>query len=219
MSERGAFSYAASARARSASRSMGSSRPTERRTMPSVIPCWARCSGVKRWCVVVGVGDEALGVAEVVGDHRQLEGVEESEGGGLAAGELEGHQRAARGHLLARQIMLGMAGEAGIEKLAHLLLSGEEIGDACRVGAMARDAKLQGLQPLQQQPGIHRLSAGPVCRRNGCSFPRPRPCCPGSRRLRSGPGRRYAWSRNRRRCPRPSPAGAGAAGWRRHCRR
>src|ERR687896_535368 len=41
------------------------------------------------------MGDEALGVAEIVGDARDLQRIEDAEGGGLAALDLEADQRRA----------------------------------------------------------------------------------------------------------------------------
>src|SRR6185312_2013214 len=47
-----------------------------------------------------GVRDQALGVAEIVGDPRELEPVETAEGARLAALHLETDQRRAGAHLL-----------------------------------------------------------------------------------------------------------------------
>src|SRR5690349_9056382 len=46
------------------------------------------------------VRDQALGIAEIVGDSRQLQPIEAAEGAGLAALDLETDQRRAGAHLL-----------------------------------------------------------------------------------------------------------------------
>src|SRR6185437_6418766 len=46
------------------------------------------------------MGDEGLGVAEIVGDPRQLERVEAAERGSLAAPDFESDQRRSVAHLL-----------------------------------------------------------------------------------------------------------------------
>ena len=69
--------------------------------MPSVMPSSARASGPIRWWVVVRrVRDEALGVAQVVGDLDQPQRVEAAEGAGLAAFDFERDHLAAARHLL-----------------------------------------------------------------------------------------------------------------------
>src|SRR5437762_301691 len=59
------------------------------------------------------VGDEALGIAEIVGNPRQLQRVEAAERAGLAAFHLKADQRRARAHLLLHQRRLRMVGAAG----------------------------------------------------------------------------------------------------------
>src|SRR5207244_10102370 len=53
-----------------------------------------------------GMGDEALGVAEIVGDARDLQRVEAAERGLLAALDLEADQRRAGAHLLLYELRL-----------------------------------------------------------------------------------------------------------------
>src|ERR1700756_4179577 len=49
------------------------------------------------------MGDEALGIAEIVGDARELERIEAAERARLAALDLEADQRRAAAHLLPDQ--------------------------------------------------------------------------------------------------------------------
>src|SRR5437588_4304896 len=67
-----------------------------------------------------GVGHEALGVAEIVRDTRDLQRVEAAERAGLAALDLEADQRRARAHLLLGERCLRMIGAAGIDKPRNL---------------------------------------------------------------------------------------------------
>src|ERR1700752_2903896 len=63
-----------------------------------------------------GMRHQALGIAEIVGDARQLQCVKAAERAGLAALHLEADQRRARTHLLLHQRRLRMIGAAGIEQ-------------------------------------------------------------------------------------------------------
>src|SRR3954470_20845688 len=60
-----------------------------------------------------GMGDETLGVAEIVRDLRELELVEHAERRRLATLDLEADQRRAAAHLLLHQRGLRMIGAAG----------------------------------------------------------------------------------------------------------
>src|SRR4051812_22674679 len=64
--------------------------------------------------------DEALRIAEIVLDIDQPQRVEKTEAGLLVAGDIAGHDRAARLHLLARQLVLRVARQAGIDHPADL---------------------------------------------------------------------------------------------------
>src|SRR5438093_9041331 len=54
------------------------------------------------------VSDQALGVAEIVADAHELERVLEAKCGGLAAFDLEGHERRTSTHLPAHDLRLWM---------------------------------------------------------------------------------------------------------------
>src|SRR5450432_736800 len=63
-----------------------------------------------------GMRDEALGVAEIVRDQRQLKGVEAAERRRLAALDLEADQRRAGAHLLLHHRRLRMILATGIQE-------------------------------------------------------------------------------------------------------
>src|ERR1700726_172313 len=62
------------------------------------------------------MGDEALGVAEIVGNPRDFERIETPERTRLAALDLESDQRRSGAHLLFHQCGLRMIGAAGIDQ-------------------------------------------------------------------------------------------------------
>jgi len=67
--------------------------------------------------VVVGrMGDEALGVAEIVGDAHEPQRIEETERRRLVARDLEGDQRGAAAHLLGDRRGLRMVGPPRIDQ-------------------------------------------------------------------------------------------------------
>ena len=74
----------------------------------------------------------------------------------LAALDLESDHRTAARHLPLGELRLRMIGAAGIEHADDLLPLGKEIGDRRRRRAMALDPQRQGLESLEQHPGIER---------------------------------------------------------------
>ena len=140
---------AASARSISAARSVTASRPTESRSMPSVMPSSARASGLSRWCVVVaGWVIRLLASPRLLEMRISLQCVEEAEGRRLAAGDLEGHDLAEPRHLLARQRRLRVVGAAAIERAGDAGLAGQMIGDLGGGLALRAHAHGQRLQAL-----------------------------------------------------------------------
>ena len=74
----------------SAARSSKASRPTESRSMPSVMPSSARASGLRRWWVVVaGCVIRLLASPRLLEMLDQPQRVLEAEGAGFAAVDLE----------------------------------------------------------------------------------------------------------------------------------
>src|SRR5271165_3010052 len=80
-----------------------------------------------------GMGDQALGVAEIVGDVRKLELVEETEGAGLAALDLETDQRRARTHLLLHDSRLRMILAPRIDQPRNLRMFRQRIRNPRRI--------------------------------------------------------------------------------------
>ena len=107
-----------------------------------------------------GVGDEGFAVAEIVGDGDQAQAVHSGEGRLFAAGQCEGHQRAAAGHLALGERILRVVGPAGIADFCDLGAAGEEIRHDCRRFCGGIDAQGQGFQALEQQPGVERRDRG-----------------------------------------------------------
>ncbi|CCC96685.1 protein of unknown function [Azospirillum baldaniorum] len=102
----------------------------------------------------VGVGDQALGVAQVVGDHHHPQVVQGAEGLFLAALQEDRQHGAAAGHLAADEVVLRVAGQTRIEHPLHLRVAFQELRHRQGRRALRRHTQLQRLQPLQQQPGV-----------------------------------------------------------------
>ena len=102
------------------------------------------------------VRDQALGVAEIVGDADELQGIEEAEGALLAALDLERAQRRSRLHLPGDDVGLRMVGAAGIDQPADLLVAGERVRHRGRILGLLVHAQRQGLQTFQHHPGVER---------------------------------------------------------------
>ena len=102
------------------------------------------------------MGDQALGVAEIVGDAHDLERVLERKGAFLAAGHFEGHERRAAAHLLLDDRGLRMVVPARIDQPRHLRMLGERIGDLGRGLGLRAHPHRQRLQPFQHDPGVER---------------------------------------------------------------
>src|SRR5258707_14329257 len=100
-----------------------------------------------------GMGDEALGVAEIVGNPRYLQRVEAAERGRLAALDLEADQRRSAAHLLLDQGGLWMIGAAGIDQPRDFWVSRQRICDLRGGVGLGAHAHCEGLQSFQKQPG------------------------------------------------------------------
>ena len=102
------------------------------------------------------VGDEALGVAEIVRDADDRERVGDPERSRLAAGNLEREHRAASLHLPPCERRLRVIGAARIEGAHDRRMSAEEFGDLPRGAGLRRNPYGQRLQRLQERPGVER---------------------------------------------------------------
>ena len=103
------------ARSRSATMSSPSSRPTEMRSRPGVMPIAACSSGVRlTWVLVAGVAHERLRAAERRGRAGDAQGVEHRPGGVDAAGEVDGEHRRQARQLARGQVVLRVVGQSGV---------------------------------------------------------------------------------------------------------
>ncbi len=107
------------------------------------------------------MGDQALGVAQIVADAHELERVLETERRRFAALDLEGHQRRARAHLPERDRGLGMIGAARIDEARDLGMLGERHRDGRRRVGLPLHPDRERLQSLEQHPGVERRDRGP----------------------------------------------------------
>jgi hypothetical protein len=105
----------------------------------------------RRW-----MGDEALGVAEVVGDAHELERIEEPERGRLPVRELEGDERRAAAHLLRCGRGLRMVRPTRIDQAADLRMLDQRDRDRGGGVGLAPHPQVQRLQALEQHPGVER---------------------------------------------------------------
>ena len=102
------------------------------------------------------MGDQALGVAEIVGDAHELERVLERKRALLAAGHLERHERRAAAHLLGDDRGLRMVRPAGIDQPRHLRMLGKLGRHLARGVGLRAHAHRQRLQSLEHDPGVER---------------------------------------------------------------
>ena len=134
--------------------------------MPSVMPSSLRCCW--RDALVRGgrrMGDQALGVAEIVGDAHQLERVLERERALLAARHLERDQRRAAAHLLLHDRGLRMVRPARIDQPRHLRMLGQRVGDRGRRSSVCWRTRTASVsRPLSITQALNGDIDGPVCR-------------------------------------------------------
>ena len=114
-----------------------------------------------------GMGGQALGVAQVVGDVDQRQRVQESERAIAPALELERYDGAAVAHLGHRQLRLGMARKRRIEDPRDPPVPAQVLGDRQRVCRVARQAQLERLQALEHDPGVERARRRPRVTQEG----------------------------------------------------
>ncbi len=109
--------------------------------------------------------DQALGVAEIVGNRDDLERILQRKRRVLAALQLEADQRRAAGHLLGDDVGLRMVLAAGIDDLGDLGMVGEEIGDAAAFSVCWRTRSGSVSMPFRSVQALKGDMAGPVWRK------------------------------------------------------
>ncbi len=102
------------------------------------------------------VGNEALGIAKIVGNLHDIKRVLQCECRFLATLQFESHERRAARHLPRDDVCLRMVGATRIDHFGNLAAVGEEIGDLRGIGRLLLDTQRQGFDALQQRPGIER---------------------------------------------------------------
>ena len=103
---------------------------------------------------------EGLGIAEVVRDVNELEGIHHREGLGLAAVDLDGEDSPAPSHLSAGQIVLRMGGQPRVQNPAHPPALLEEARELQGAVVHALDPQAHRLQPLREHPGVEGRQRG-----------------------------------------------------------
>ena len=196
-------------------RSATASRPTARRTRPSVMPAAARASGEMRpWVVVAGwvmvlFTSPRLAVIEmsrVASMRRQA--------AAPSALHLERKHRAARLLLALGERVLRMRFEARDSARARRAAASRA---SCAISSAAArlraHAQLERLEALQDHPGVERRERrSRRCAGTGQTCSIDEPSSRRSRRRARGPGRRGAWSPNGSRGRRRARAAAAAIG-------
>src|SRR6516225_1443020 len=99
-----------------------------------------------------GVGDQTLRVAEIVRDIDEPQRIHEAEAALLIASDIEADESAALRHLLPCKFVLRVARQPRVEYAGNLGMSFELAGDCDGGAALPVDAKLERLEPFEQQP-------------------------------------------------------------------
>lgn len=107
------------------------------------------------------VGNQAFCIAKIIRDINDFQSVEESERRLLAAGEIKSNDRTAPPHLPPCQRGLGMVVKQGIAGARQLGMAIECLGNAMRAVGLLTHTQGQGLQSLEQHPGIERAQRRP----------------------------------------------------------
>src|SRR5690242_8874178 len=100
-----------------------------------------------------GLLDEALHPAQGGGDEGDRARVHHPGGRVQVARDLEGHHPAEAPHLLAGDLMLGVAGQAGVMHPRDARMAGEKLGHRLGVGVLPLHAQGEGLEAAHQQVG------------------------------------------------------------------
>ena len=123
-------------------------------------------------CMAGGMEHAGAGIGHVGDDSRQLQVVHKADGHVASALQTEGDDTARTvGHILLRQFIIFVAGQAAIVHPCHFVALLEVFGHLLCVTAMLGHTQVQGLQAEVQQEGVHRaLDAAQVAHQLGCGF-------------------------------------------------
>ena len=103
------------------------------------------------------VGCNGFRIAQVVGDNRNGQRIEELKRRCLATFEIQGQNSAAFAiKLCLDQIVLCMGFEAGIDGPLECVVTGQRLGNCQRRVRLRVHTQVDGFQPLQQHPGRER---------------------------------------------------------------
>src|SRR6185295_451414 len=100
------------------------------------------------------MGDGGLDVPEVRGDRDEARRIDDPPGGFAPALHLEGHDRAPRALLAPRQRMLRVGFEPRVVHALDCPMALEPARELERRPGLRAHAKLEGLQPFQDHPGV-----------------------------------------------------------------
>ena len=107
------------------------------------------------------MGDGGLGVTQVGGDRNDFRRINEAPRRLFTALDLEAHHRTEGTLLPLGQLVLRVAGQPGVVDLVDAWLGLQPLCQCQRTGAVGLHAHTQGLQPLEEHPGIERAEGRP----------------------------------------------------------
>ena len=102
------------------------------------------------------MGDQAFGIAQIVGQPHQPQGVLKGKGRFLATLHFKCHQRRASGHLAGNDVGLRVIGAARINHAGDCAAFSQMVGNARRIAGLLRNTQWQGFKTLEHDPGIER---------------------------------------------------------------
>ena len=153
----GASGRVARARWRSSTRSRTSSRPTETRRTPSVMPTASRASSpIRRWVVVAGWVIRDLESPRLLEMSMTCRAFISGEGRVLAAVHLEGDDRAAAVHLGLGQLVLRVRLQPRVDHARDLRAGLQRPRQLQGRRGLLLHPQRQGLHALEQDPGVER---------------------------------------------------------------
>jgi hypothetical protein len=98
--------------------------------------------------------DQRLDASEALAERAQAH-FRQHGARGVERPQIERDERPEAAHLLFRELVLGMVGQARVEGLPNLRVGSEEAGDLPAIGLVPLHADGERLDPAQDEPGIH----------------------------------------------------------------